>query len=301
MGAAAGHIKHLYEDSYTSTQILDIFNKIVSGKIPIYEKIDGQNLMVSFKDGIVVGARNKTQLRNPIDIRLISELQFSKYPHVKETFDIAIQNILSAFNRIPTQELNSIFCNGFKFLNLEIVNPNSPNVIHYGEAKNIMNSIDHVNNGNISSSDPISATEFYTEYKDIFDIYSIYPPVLINMVGKTLPFNISSRYTNIISDDMLAYMGFQFLKIIPSISSPKLTRESIKSKLVDVIKLAKTDNELNKKIIPHLHTLSYCNNHILHTIPVIEGIVFKYNNTTYKITGTFAPINQILGIIKYSR
>ena len=301
MGAAAGHIKHLYEDSYTSTQILDIFNKIISGKIPIYEKIDGQNLMISVKDGIVVAARNKTQLKNPIDIRLISELQFSKYPHVKETFDIAIQHILSAFNRISTSELNSIFCNGFKFLNLEIVNPNSANVIHYGEAKTIMNSIDYVNNGNITSSDPISATEFYTEYKSIFDVYSIYPPVLIDMTGKSLPFDISGRKTNIISDSMMAYIGFQFLKTIPSISSPKLTRQFIKSKLVDVIKLAKTDDALNRKIIPHLHTLACCNNHILHTIPVMEGIVFKYNNITYKITGSFAPINQILGIIKYSR
>jgi hypothetical protein len=33
----------------------------------------------------------------------------------------------------------------------------------------------------------------------------------------------------------------------------------------------------------------------------IEGIVFVYRGNTYKLTGAFAPINQILGILKYSR
>ena len=33
----------------------------------------------------------------------------------------------------------------------------------------------------------------------------------------------------------------------------------------------------------------------------IEGIVFTYGGNTYKLTGAFAPINQILGTLKYSR
>jgi len=32
-----------------------------------------------------------------------------------------------------------------------------------------------------------------------------------------------------------------------------------------------------------------------------EGIVFKYKGKTYKLTGTFAALNQLLGIIKYGR
>jgi hypothetical protein len=30
-----------------------------------------------------------------------------------------------------------------------------------------------------------------------------------------------------------------------------------------------------------------------------EGIVFKYNNKLYKLTGAFAPINQILGYLRF--
>ena len=32
-----------------------------------------------------------------------------------------------------------------------------------------------------------------------------------------------------------------------------------------------------------------------------EGLVFKYNGKIYKLTGTFAAINQLMGIIKYGR
>ena len=30
-----------------------------------------------------------------------------------------------------------------------------------------------------------------------------------------------------------------------------------------------------------------------------EGLVFKYNGKLYKLTGAFAPINQILGYLKF--
>ena len=32
-----------------------------------------------------------------------------------------------------------------------------------------------------------------------------------------------------------------------------------------------------------------------------EGIVFTYKGKTYKLTGLFAPINQLLGLTRYSR
>ena len=32
-----------------------------------------------------------------------------------------------------------------------------------------------------------------------------------------------------------------------------------------------------------------------------EGITFMFNGKIYKLTGLFAPINQILGMLKYAR
>ena len=37
----------------------------------------------------------------------------------------------------------------------------------------------------------------------------------------------------------------------------------------------------------------------LNAIVPSEGIVFKYKGKIYKFTGAFAPINQILGSIKF--
>ena len=33
----------------------------------------------------------------------------------------------------------------------------------------------------------------------------------------------------------------------------------------------------------------------------IEGIVFVFKGKTYKLTGAFAPVNQIVGSLKYAR
>ena len=33
----------------------------------------------------------------------------------------------------------------------------------------------------------------------------------------------------------------------------------------------------------------------------IEGVVFRWHGRTFKLTGNFAPVNQILGIFRYSR
>jgi hypothetical protein len=39
----------------------------------------------------------------------------------------------------------------------------------------------------------------------------------------------------------------------------------------------------------------------IESIMPTEGIVFKYKGKIYKLTGTFAAINQLMGIIKYGR
>jgi len=44
-----------------------------------------------------------------------------------------------------------------------------------------------------------------------------------------------------------------------------------------------------------------CKNSIggLKKIVPVEGIVFKYKGKTYKFTGAFAPVNQILGLVSF--
>jgi len=37
----------------------------------------------------------------------------------------------------------------------------------------------------------------------------------------------------------------------------------------------------------------------LSSIVPSEGIVFKYKGNTYKFTGAFAPVNQIVGLLNF--
>ena len=90
--------------------------------------------------------------------------------------------------------------------------------------------------------------------------------------------------------DVLAFMG-SVLTVNPNaaVADMKGRLESVAEKVRgsgDVSKIAKLKMELERlasiggkdKIVPN------------------EGIVFVYNGNTYKLTGTFAPLNQILGI-----
>lgn len=297
MGAAAGHINHLYDDqNFTKEEIVEIFNKITSGRIPVFEKIDGQNLMISVKDSKLVAARNKGQLKNPVDINIISELQFHKYPHVREVFDLAIARIVNSFEKIPIEYLNSVFENGVNFLNLEIVDRKSKNVIDYGDPKVVFNSIDLVENGNIISHDVFKAIGLYCDHQENFNSNGILSPILIAPI--LIKFD-GTLIDQLGMENGITAMGSILLQSFNSISDKKTTISCIKSELSKIIRLSKTDIDLKKKISIHLNKLIKHDG--LNNLPHMEGIVFKYANTTYKITGSFAPINQILGILKYSR
>jgi len=62
--------------------------------------------------------------------------------------------------------------------------------------------------------------------------------------------------------------------------------------------LSKKDNiEKLKKLKTQIEKLNAIGG--LKSIVPSEGIVFKYKGKVYKFTGAFAPINQILGSLKF--
>ena len=65
-GGAAGHLAHPYEDLDLSfAEIKAMIDAALGGKLEYaQEKLDGQNLMVTYKDGKVRAARNKGQVKN---------------------------------------------------------------------------------------------------------------------------------------------------------------------------------------------------------------------------------------------
>jgi len=64
-GGAAGHMTHPYEDyDLTFKDANSMIDAALSGKVEYaQEKLDGQNLMATYKDGKVRAARNKGQFK----------------------------------------------------------------------------------------------------------------------------------------------------------------------------------------------------------------------------------------------
>ena len=84
-------------------------------------------------------------------------------------------------------------------------------------------------------------------------------------------------------------------------ANPSKTVQQIKRELADLTK--ELQQNPNPNILSKLETELKRIQRLggFDVIVPAEGIVFTYGGNTYKLTGAFAPINQILGVLKYAR
>jgi len=135
-GGAAGHMNHPFDDrDITFGDMKQMIKLSLDGKLDIeagvQEKTDGQNLAVTFKDGKVGAARNKTTIRTPMDIDAVKS-KFAGRGEIENAFTFAMQDLEKALLKIPKEKLFEIFRNGARFLNIEIIYPGTQNVVMYG-------------------------------------------------------------------------------------------------------------------------------------------------------------------------
>ena len=83
--------------------------------------------------------------------------------------------------------------------------------------------------------------------------------------------------------------------------NPEKAVQKIKKDLKSAISGLKTSKDI-KKISLLKKNLEKINS-IGGTASIVpsEGLVFKYKGKMYKFTGAFAPVNQIVGALKFSR
>jgi hypothetical protein len=104
-------------------------------------------------------------------------------------------------------------------------------------------------------------------------------------------------------EDIFLGLGADVLSFMTSVLTvnPEVARKqmlaSLKSTIEDIQKSG--DVSSIKKLELELKRLQSLGG--FEKIVPAEGIVFNYKGGTYKLTGAFAPLNQILGIFKYSR
>ena len=131
-GGASGHLGHVFEQpNLTFKQIKDIFSKVFSGKLQLTEKTDGQNLAITCINGKVKAARNKSTLKEPMDIDAVAK-KFDGRGAIKDAFVNSMTDLQKALESLSEEEQNSIFNNGKNFMALEIIYPPTKNVVDYG-------------------------------------------------------------------------------------------------------------------------------------------------------------------------
>ena len=142
-GGAYGHMAHPFDDKdLTFGDLKKIVELGLGGQLNrednVTEKLDGQNLMISWRDGKLITARNKGHLKNrgetALDIKGV-ESKFKGRGDIRNAFVFAVRDLQKAIKSLSAKQQEKIFGNGSKWMNLEVLWPASENVINYDLAQ----------------------------------------------------------------------------------------------------------------------------------------------------------------------
>ena len=175
-GGAAGHLAHPFEDEdLTFDDMKEMINRGLIGGLdkeaPVSEKLDGQNIAFSVRDGKVVFGRNKGHVRNSgenaLDVKGIYN-QFKGRGGIEKAFVGAAEDLQSAVKKLTPQQVKKMFGNGSSFMSLEIILPDTTNVIPYGKSVLVMHgTIQYDKDGNEVSRSTDDANTFATAVQKV--------------------------------------------------------------------------------------------------------------------------------------
>ncbi len=153
MGGVAGHMAHLSEDlDLKFSEIISILGKVANAEITnATEKVDGQNLFLSWtidQNGEVEVARagDVRTARNAGDIKkggMTTDEYISKWAgHPAENaFTNGFKAISTALRKLSPEDLEAIFANGQRYVNMEIMYPDNPNIILYSSPNVVLHGL----------------------------------------------------------------------------------------------------------------------------------------------------------------
>jgi hypothetical protein len=138
-GGAYGHMNHPFDISMNLTfgDLKKIINNALDGKLGVVrEKTDGQALAISWKNGRLIAARNKSHLANgganALDANGLAS-KFGGRGALSDAYNFAMKDLTAAISSLGEAERKSIFKDGSAFCNLEVIYPQNANVIPYGQ------------------------------------------------------------------------------------------------------------------------------------------------------------------------
>ena len=138
-GGAYGHMNHPFdiEMNLTFGDLKQIVVRALNGDLELArEKTDGQALAVSWVNGRLVAARNKSHLKNQgagaMTIGQVAD-KFAGRGGLTDAYNFAMTDLSKAIGALSEPQRKMIFKGGSCFMNLEVIYPTSVNVIPYGQ------------------------------------------------------------------------------------------------------------------------------------------------------------------------
>jgi hypothetical protein len=154
-GGAYGHMAHPFDDNnLTFKDLKNIITMGLGGTLSrednVSEKLDGQNLMISWKGGKLIAARNKGHIKNAGATALDISGVISKFKgrgDIADAFGFAMKDLGKAIGALSDKQRTKIFMDGKAFMNLEVMWPKSANVINYDKAEIVFHGALEYNDG----------------------------------------------------------------------------------------------------------------------------------------------------------
>jgi hypothetical protein len=163
-GGAYGHMHHPFdiEMNLTFGDLKNIVKKALTGDLDVArEKTDGQALAISWVNGRLVAARNKSHLKNKgegaMTIGQVAD-KFAGRGGLTDAYNFAMSDLSKAIGSLSEPQRKKVFNDGSSFMNLEVIYPTSVNVIPYNQPLLVFHgTFDYDMDGNITGENQTSA------------------------------------------------------------------------------------------------------------------------------------------------
>ena len=138
-GGAYGHMSHPFDDrGLTFGDFKEMISIALQGRLDLEsaatEKTDGQNLFITWSDELRAARNNGDIKRGGMDAKSFAA-KWKGRGNIEKAFTYAFNDLSKAISRLSEKQRVKIFNNGNNWMNMEIMYPDSANVIVYDAPK----------------------------------------------------------------------------------------------------------------------------------------------------------------------
>jgi hypothetical protein len=209
-GGAYGHMNHPFdiEMNLTFGDLKQIVTKALNGDLDLArEKTDGQALAISWVNGRLVAARNKSHTKNKgegaMTVGQVAK-QFAGRGSLTDAYTFAMNDLSQAISGLSEPQRKKIFKDGACFMNLEVIYPQNANVIPYGQPLLVFHGTFEYNKegeiiGENQSAASILAGMIKQVNKHVQDTYTIQGPPMQSLPKSENLSKLQGKYISMIN------------------------------------------------------------------------------------------------------